>query len=265
MSIQNDKIPQNMMILYTIIGGIVCIYLTELPYIGGLFAIVTTLLGVLYATNTTRHIDNSSINSCEHLFDYILIACGVISSLAGISLSEILGLKYLFPILSLVFAVFMGFCVVIVSRYILKKDDPIMMKGFISISVSTMISVLGMSTFIASSFDTNIIYITVLKNGYLILQIIMLILMKQIAYNASKGPNENQRRTLTLATLYAFLMLIVLSILSMPQCTYWYIYTLICIIGATLAFKNFTKYVKHQAASIRYNGFYERKNIKGEL
>lgn len=257
MKLSNDFYSHNLIALCAVVVCLVCIFLTDIPLVGGFFAILITVVGAIYATNTVRIISASTLTSQGNSIDYLLTACGTVSSLAGTSLSVMFNLKYLFPVFSMIIAAFAGYMVVLITRHILHVDDKIMTMGFISISLSTMICVLGMSSFISSSYDTGIIYNSVMKNGFTILQIIMIILIKQISFNATKGPNEDQIRTLTLTVAYTFLMLIALAIISIPQNSFWIIDLIICIIGCFICLRKFTEFSKHQAASVRYHGFYK--------
>ena len=267
MKLKNDLYSQDLIALVAIVVSLVCVFFTEVPLVGGFFSVLILVVGTIYASNTIRIIGASTITKQGNSIDYLLTACGCISSLAGTSLSVMFDLKYLFPLFSILVAAFSGYMLVLIMSYILKVDDKIMTKSFISISVSSMICSLGMATFICSSYATDTIYTVVMKSGYTILQIILILLIKQLSYNATKGPNEDQKRTITLAVAYAFLSLIALAIISIPQNPYWIIDLSICIIGCYICIKKFIKFSKHQAASVRYHGFYQgnKSQDKGDL
>ncbi len=254
---ENDLIPYRVIMIVAIVGGIISIYLTELPYIGGIFSIIVTLLALVYGTNTIRHINTSTLVNGQPPIDYMLTACGLISSITGMTFSILLNQKFLFPIFSIIIATLMGLIISLISKYILKVKDDILYESYISISISTMLSIIGMSTFIASSYDTNLIYSTVIKNGLLILLMVITIIVKQTSFNTCSGPNEDQYRTLSLTLTYGFLMLIVISIISMFTNPYWYVYTIICSLGCIISIMKFFKYVKHQAASIKWSGLWD--------
>ena len=258
--ISNDLIPQQIFVVSAIICGIICIYLTELPYVGAVFSIIITVLAMLYGTNTTRRIGSSSLADLAPPVDYMLMACGIISSISGMTLSVILNIKFLFPVISIMTAALTGYIISLILRYVLNIDDPVLTGSFMSVSISTMLGIIGMSTLIVSGYDMADIYQIVMKNGLLILLIVITILVKQVSFNACDGPNEDQYRTLSLSLSYTFLMLAVVASISMLTNPYWIFYVVVCMAGWLIFLYKFCRYVKHQAASIRYHGFSPGRN-----
>ena len=85
---------------------------------------------------------------------------------------------------------------------------------------------------------------------------IMSVMAIQNPYNSCMGANEEQYRTLSLAVSNAFLMLIVLSIISIITNDYWYIYLIISIIGWIISFRRYLKYTTQQVALIKWSGLW---------
>ena len=85
---------------------------------------------------------------------------------------------------------------------------------------------------------------------------IMAVMAIQNPYNSCMGPNEDQYRTLSLACSNAFLMLMVISIISILNSQFWMVYLLISLIGWIVFFRKYVIYTKQQAASIRRFGLW---------
>lgn len=205
----------------------------------GIFSIIITLCGILYMTNTLRHIDNSYFN--QSVVTIITIVSSIISLILAIKIG------HLSIIISIIIAAIIGIITSLILKYVLNKEDTAYM---IDISISSIIAVIGMSTYITSTFNINIINTNIIENGVIILPIIAVALISQLAYNTSKGPNEEQIRTLNVAVVYTFLIMTTLSIIQ--QNTYWYIYMIICIVCLIASMGELIKHIKHQAASIQH-------------
>ena len=156
----DDLIPSQIIILSSIVGGLICIALSSIPVVGGIFSIIATILGVICGTNTLRHIGKYSLGTGVPSIVYMLTAAG-------------------------------------------------------------------------------------------------------LPYNSCMGPNEDQYRTLSLSLSNAFLMLIIISIISILNSSYWYIYIIISIIGWLVSFKLYIKYTKQQAALIKWSGLWPNNDEGG--
>ncbi|MDY2745189.1 MAG: tetrahydromethanopterin S-methyltransferase subunit C, partial [Methanosphaera sp.] len=72
--------------------------------------------------------------------------------------------------------------------------------------------------------------------------------------------NEDQYRTLSLAIANAFLMLMVISIISVVSNGYWYVYLVISLIGWIISIRKYFQYTKQQAASVRWYGLWPKND-----
>ena len=232
----DDLIPHQIITLVSLAGGLICIYASNISSIGGIFSIIATILGVVYGTNTLRHVGKYSLGTGVPSIVYMLTACGLISSIVGISLSLFVDQSMLFPIISVVIAGLIGLSISLICKYVFNIQVEIL------------------------SSDANMIYHYVIENGLIILFMIITVMAIQNPYNSCMGPNEDQYRTLSLAIANAFLMLMVISIISVVSNGYWYVYLVISLIGWIISIRKYFQYTKQQAASVRWYGLWPKND-----
>lgn len=259
----DDLIPHQVIVLVAIIGGLICIYASCLPIIGGIFSIIATVLGIVYGTNTLRHVGKYSLGTGVPSIVYMLTAAGLVSAISGIMLSLLFKQYLLYPIFGLIMAVICASVISLMCIHIFKIQVEILTKSFISITLATVLSIIGMSTLLVASCDVSLIYDNVIKNGLVIILMILTVMAIQNPYNSCMGPNEDQYRTLSLSFSNAFLMLSVISIVSMLNASYWYIYLVISLIGWLVSIRKYFKYTKQQAASIKWSGLWPNDDKGG--
>ena len=252
----DDLIPNQIITIVAIVGSLICVYASNINIVGGILTIISTVLATVYGTNTLRHVGKYSLGTGVPSIVYMLAAVGLVSYIAGMTLSFCLNQQLLFPIISLIFAVIIAYIVSLICKFIFNIQVEILSKSFISISVASMFAMLSMSAFIAQTYNPSIIYDLVVKNGLIILIMICSVMSIQNPYNSCMGPNEDQYRTLSLSVANAFLMLIVLSILSLITTQYWMLYLVISVICWFAFFRQYVVYSKHQAASIKRYGLW---------
>lgn len=256
----DDLIPHQIITLVSLAGGLICIYASNISSIGGIFSIIATILGVVYGTNTLRHVGKYSLGTGVPSIVYMLTACGLISSIVGISLSLFVDQSMLFPIISVVIAGLIGLSISLICKYVFNIQVEILSKSFMSIAIATTITIMAMSTLVLSSSDANMIYHYVIEDGLIILFMIITVMAIQNPYNSCMGPNEDQYRTLSLAIANAFLMLMVISIISVVSNGYWYVYLVISLIGWIISIRKYFQYTKQQAASVRWYGLWPKND-----
>ncbi|WP_455645315.1 tetrahydromethanopterin S-methyltransferase subunit MtrC [Methanosphaera sp.] len=260
----DDLIPSQIIILVSVILGTISIYLSSISIIGGIFSIIATVLAVVMGTNTLRHIGKYSLGTGIPSIIYMLTACSLVSVIAGLFISLILNQTILFPILSLIIAVIVSLIISLICKVIFKIQVEILPRSFMLIALAATLSIVAMSTLIVSTSDTIAIYNHVIKNGLIILLMIITVMAIQNPYNSCMGPNEDQYRTLSLSMSNAFLMLIVISIISLLNNAYWYIYLIIAFLGWLITIRQYFKYTKQQAASVRWSGLWPNSD-EGDL
>lgn len=251
-----DLIPKQIIMLVTIIVGLLCIYGSQLTLIGGILAIVASVLATIYGTNTLRHVGKYSLGTGVPSITYMLAAVALVSYVAALILSIYLNLPILFPILAMVIVIMLSFIVSLICKYIFKIQVEILHKSFMSISIATLLLLVAMSSLIAQTYSSSVIYEKVIQNGIILLIMIMAVMAIQNPYNSCMGPNEDQYRTLSLSCSNAFLMLMITSIISMLNTQYWIVYLMISLIGWMIFFRKYVIYTKQQAASIRSFGLW---------
>ncbi|MCD7781791.1 MAG: tetrahydromethanopterin S-methyltransferase subunit C [Methanosphaera sp.] len=251
----DDIIPQQIITIMGIVGSLICIYLSSIDVAGSIFSMAGMILAVIYGTNTLRHIGGYSLGTGVPSIIYMLTACGLIGVVSALLLSGYISDIFM-PIVALVIAFIMGYVISMVCVHVFKIEVEILTKSFISISIASMLSILSASTLVVSTYASDILYNEVICTGIILLIMIMTVMVIQNPYNSCMGPNEEQYRTLSLAISNSFLMIMVLSIISMLFNTYWYVYLAISIVGWIIAIHKYVKYTFNQAAVVKWSGLW---------
>lgn len=254
----DDLIPDQILMLISIIGGLFCIYASNINLLGGLLSIALAAIATVYGTNTLRHIGKYSLGTGVPSIVYLLSSVGLISYLLAITLSIYINQMMLFPISSIIFAIILALFISLICKHIFGIQVEILTKSFISITISSVLLISAMSTLIAQTYNPLIIYENIIQSGIIIILMIMAIMAIQQPYNACMGPNEDQYRTLTLALSNTFLMLIIISTISILTSKYWILYLIISLVGWFISFRKYLNYTKHQAASIKSYGLWPK-------
>ncbi len=255
----DDLIPSQIITLISIIGSLICIYLSQLEF-GGIFSIIAAALSVVLGTNTLRYIGKYSLGTGIPSIIYMLTASGLISFIVGLTFSSRIGQPILMPIIALLAAAIIALIISMICRYIFKIEVEILTASFIKISIASMLAILSGSTLIATGIDTTLIMDSVITNGLIIFLMFAVVMSIQNPYNSCMGPNEDQYRTLFLALANIFLFLSIISIISSLNSAVWYIYLTISIIGCIISLYKYFKYTKMQAASVRWYGLWSNND-----
>ncbi len=251
-----DLIPNQIIMLVTLIISILCIYCSQIYLVGGILVIIASVLATAYATNTLRHIGKYSLGTGVPSIIYMLMAVALVSYVSAILISSYLKLSIAFPIMGILIAIILSYIVSMICKHIFKIQVEILSKAFISITLASLIVLISMSCLIAHTYNQSVIYEEVIQTGLILLIMIMAVMAIQNPYNSCMGPNEDQYRTLSLACSNAFLMLMVISIISILNSQFWMVYLLISLIGWIVFFRKYVIYTKQQAASIRRFGLW---------
>lgn len=253
----DDIIPHQVIILSSILLGVLGIYLSD---ISGIFSIIATVFAIILGTNTLRQVGRYSLGTGVPSIIYLLTASGVVSTFGSIGLSFYFNQIVLFPVICVVASFLIGYIFSLICKYIFNIKVEILSKSFITICISSVIAVLSMSSLIATTYNINVIFNMVIKNGLIIFLMLMTVMTIQNPYNACMGANEEQYRTLSLAISNTFLMLMVVSIICILTSPYWYVYLIISFIGWILAIRKYIKYSMQQAALIKWSGLWPKLN-----
>lgn len=255
-----DLIPNQIIMLVTLLLGILCIYASDLQVIGGVLGIIASVLATVYGTNTMRHIGKYSLGTGVPSIAYMLAAVALVGYISALIISLYLDISMLFPILAIVIVTILSFIISLICKYVFKIQVEILSKSFISISIASLLLMMGMSSLIAQTYNASVIYEQIIQNGIILLLMIMAVMAIQNPYNSCMGPNEEQYRTLSLSCSNAFLMLMITSIISMINTQYWILYLLISMLGWVIFFKQYVVYTKQQAASIKTFGLWPKND-----
>lgn len=253
-----DLIPNQIIILVSVILGTLCIYASSLEVIGGVFAILAAILATVYGTNTLRHVAKYSLGTGVPSIVYMLTSVGLVSYISSMIISSYMDMAIAFPIVGIILSALIATIVSLVCKHIFKIKVEVLSKSFISISIASLLLMIAMSCLIAKTSKPDMIYELVIQNGLILLIMLLSVMAIQNPYNACMGPNEDQYRTLSLAVSNTFMMLIVISVISMLNTQYWILYLAISVIGWFIFFNKYVNYTKQQAASIRTFGLWPK-------
>ncbi|RAP53091.1 MAG: tetrahydromethanopterin S-methyltransferase subunit C [Methanosphaera sp. rholeuAM270] len=253
-----DLIPNQVIMLIAILGSLLCIYCTDISIIGGIFSVIAALLSSVLASNTLRKIGKYSLGTGVPSIVYMLTAISLLSFVLSLVLSIHFGMELIFPVASIIVSAIISAIVSLICRYVFKIQVDILFKSFISISVASVLLIMSLSTLIAQTYNPFIIYEHTIQNGLVILLMIITVMIVQNPYNSCMGPNEDQYRTLSLTLANTFLMLIIVSVISISTTKYWIIYVVLSLIGWFISIRQYILYTKHQAASIRRYGLWPK-------
>ncbi len=253
----DDLIPHQVIIVVSILLGVLGIYLSD---ISGIFSIIATVFAIILGTNTLRQVGKYSLGTGVPSIIYMLTASGVISTFGSIGLSFYFNQIVLFPVISILVSFLIGYLISLICKYIFKIKVEILSKSFITICISSVIAVLSMSSLIATTYNINVIFDTVIKNGLIIFIMLMTVMAIQNPYNSCMGANEEQYRTIFLAISNTFLMLMIISLICILTSPYWYVYLIISFIGWLISIRKYIKYSMQQAALIKWSGLWPKLN-----
>lgn len=252
----NDLIPYQIITLVAVIVSLICIYGTNLPVIGGVLAIIASVLAAVLGTDSLRYVGKYSLGTGVPSIVYMLTALGLISYMAGMMISSFLNQPIIFPVISLIVASVISLIISLICKYIFGIRVEILSKSFILISVSSTLLMISLSALVSQTWNPTVIYENVIQNGIILLLMIISVMIIQNPYNSCMGPNEEQIRTLSFSCSNVFIMLGIVSIISMLTNKYWMLYLLVSVIGWFFFFRKYVLYSKKQAASIRSFGLW---------
>lgn len=251
-----DLIPSQVITIVALLGGLVCIYSSSINIIGGFCSILAIVLSSVYGSNTLRKIGEYSLGTGIPSIVYMLLSVALVGYIFAITVSSYLNLTIIYPVLSILVSALLAYILSLVCKHVFKIRIGTLSKSFVSLAVSGVLMIISMSTFVAQSFDVNLIYQTTIENGLIILIMFCAVMIIQNPYNSCMGPNEDQYRTLSLAVSITFLLLMVFSVITYLNSTYWIFYLLISLMGWLFFFRKYVLYTKHQVASIKHGGLW---------
>jgi tetrahydromethanopterin S-methyltransferase subunit C len=218
-----------------IIGGLVCIYLAAIlnaalgvgyfAFLGAAGAILATIWGA----DAVRKICKYGIGTGVPSIGMLAFGMGLLTTLLGLKVGDYLvanGLNTEIakgvtlgivagPIVAVVLSLLQGYIIGFIAQNILKMKIPTMQIGMTMIAGAASLIYIGYTTTIAGAFDFTTMINSIINTGYIAPLFIVGALPMLHPFNACLGPDENQKRTLTLAVEAALMSTVVFGILSM--------------------------------------------------
>ncbi|WP_094226805.1 tetrahydromethanopterin S-methyltransferase subunit MtrC [Methanolobus psychrotolerans] len=221
----HEAIPQNNIIAFGVIGGLVGIYaayfLVDMvgPYMSFLGAL-GAICGIIWGAAAVRRVANYGLGTGVPSIGMLALGIGVIATTFGLAVGGIAG-----PVVALVFASLIGLVVGVLANKVLNMGIPIMVQSMIEIAGAGAITIVGLSTSMMGTF----VFFDEIANGMIISQgvasgvmttgyIAVIFIAGGLAilhpFNANLGPDEKQDRTLMLALEKGAIAMIIAGIVA---------------------------------------------------
>jgi tetrahydromethanopterin S-methyltransferase subunit C len=217
-----------------IIGGLICIYaayvlntvlgVSYFAFLGAVGAILATVWGA----DAVRRICKFGIGTGVPSIGMLAFGMGLATTLLGLKLGDYLathGLTMVVakipvallvaPVAALVFSLIQGAIIGFIAQNVLKMKIPTMQVGMTMISGAACMLYIGYSVAVTGgAFDFASVMTKVVDTGFIAPLFIVGALPMLHAFNACMGPDEFQKRTLTLAVEAACMSMVIFGILS---------------------------------------------------
>jgi tetrahydromethanopterin S-methyltransferase subunit C len=217
-----------------IIGGLVCVYAAVIlnaalgvgyfAFLGAAGAILATVWGA----DAVRKICKYGIGTGVPSIGMLAFGMGLLCTLLGLKVGDYLAANGMGteivtgvtlgvvagPIIAVVLSLVQGYIIGFIAQNVLKMKIPTMQIGMTMIAGAASLIYIGYTTTIAGAFDFNTLVNGVINTGYIAPLFIVGALPMLHPFNACLGPDENQKRTLTLAVESALMSTVIFGILS---------------------------------------------------
>ncbi len=211
-----------------IVGGLVAIYLAyflnttlKVTYFAFLGA-VGAILAILWGADAVRKICKYGIGTGVPSIGMLAFGMGLLATLLGLKVGDYLvtttGSSYAIyagPIVALILSLIQGAIIGYIANAVLKMKIPTMQIGMIFIAGAASVIVMGFATTITGFFDYSHLVNFVFSTGFIAPLFMIGALPMLHPFNACLGPDEDQRRTLTLAVEAALLSTIMFGLMSL--------------------------------------------------
>lgn len=214
-------INEMMLAAVGIIGGLVGILAayvlnTQLnvlyfSFLGAAGAILATVWGA----DAVRKICKYGIGTGVPSIGMLAFGMGLLATLLGLKIGDYLGIVYVGPIAAFILACVQGAIIGFLANTVLKMKIPTMQLGMIYIAGAASLILLGFTMTIAGSFTYTTMVTKIFNTGFIAPLFMIGALPMLHPFNACLGPDEDQRRTLTLAVESALMTTIIFGVLSL--------------------------------------------------
>lgn len=210
----------NMLAGIGIIGGLIFIYaayalntMMNVTYFSFLGA-VGAILAVVWGADAVRRICKYGIGTGVPSIGMLAFGMGLLATLLGLRIGDYAGVVYVGPVAALAISLIQGAIIGYLANVVLKMKIPTMQVGMIFIAGAASIILMGFTVTMAGTFTYGNMISKVFNTGFIAPLFMLGALPMLHPFNACLGPDEDQRRTLTLAVEASLLSTIMFGIFS---------------------------------------------------
>jgi len=213
-------IPQNQLIAFGIVGGLVGIYAAYflsnvaggvLSFMGALGAICATIWGAA----AVRRVASYGLGTGVPSIGMLALGMGVVAAMFGLAIGKGLGIEIAGPVIAVVVASIIGFVIGIFANKVLNMNIPVMEQSMTEIAASGTILIIGLAVAMTGTFTFDIVLTEVITTGYIALIFIAGGMALLHPFNANLGPDEKQDRTLYTAFEKSAIAMIIAGIVAL--------------------------------------------------
>jgi len=183
---------------------------------------VGAILAIVWGADAVRKICKYGIGTGVPSIGMLAFGMGLLATLLGLKVGSYLvtmtGSPYALyagPIVALVLSLVQGAIIGYIANTVLKMKIPTMQMGMIFIAGAASIIIMGFATTITGAFDYNSLVNYVFNTGFIAPLFMIGALPMLHPFNACMGPDEDQKRTLTLAVESGLLSTIMFGLMSL--------------------------------------------------
>lgn len=263
---EGNEISSNLLLVFGIVCGLLGVILVGIhPIVGPALAAIGGACAIIWGANAIRTVAGYGLGTGVPSIGYMSLGIGVLGGLTGLSLSSLsmfsklpvfFGVPIIAPILALVLSMVIGFIVALLAKFIVGMKIPVLLRCTTEIAGAAGLSVVAFSSAIAGACDLNSILTFVIFPGYIAVLFILNCMSIQEPYNACLGPDEDQRRTLSLAVTNAFLAVIIVGLLAIPLGYASLLIIVVGVIGFLCGLSTYLKKAGEAAAEVKWAGLW---------
>lgn len=244
-----------------VVGGLLGIYATPInPVLGPLFAALGAVCAIIWGADAIRRVASYGLGTGVPSIGYMSLAIGIVGAVAGLAGALISGIPTILgPLFGFVIAMVLGAIVALIGKKIVKMKIPILVRCTIELSGAAALSIFGFSAAIAGSYSMSAILASVISTGFIGLLFIFNTMAIQHPFNACLGPNENQVRTLKLASATGFMAMAIVGLLGIGTSSAWWVISVIGAIAWFISIRAFLQASMNEAASVKWTGLWPKE------
>ncbi|MEA1985758.1 MAG: tetrahydromethanopterin S-methyltransferase subunit C [Euryarchaeota archaeon] len=191
-----EEIPQNKLIVFGVVGGLVAVYLGYflVNIAGSAFAFIGalgTICAIVWGSSAVRRVASYGLGTGVPSIGMLALGMGVVATMFGLAVGGIAG-----PVISLITAAIIGLVIGVLANKVLGMGIPIMEKSMTEIASAGSLAILGLSVTMTGTFMFDEVLTYVVATGYIAVIYITAGLAILHPFNANLGSDETQDRTL---------------------------------------------------------------------